>query len=602
MALKDGQGDSELCYKSDGTLKSDTGKSPEGKLIGNESHIVSSISRFYNNEELSDITLKLGTQRYHAHRFVLVLMSDVFRTLCSQRWSSEEDLVKEVELIESELCAPVFPVFLHFLYHGTVFVNTSTALPLLMLADKYNVQPLKTSCEEYVYSQIKEGKVVGAIRWLPYLQLCGHSELKEACVEVIAIEMEFVLKCTDFLLLTIDFLVQLLSRNDLVVSTEYNLYVGVLSWISSNDNDNFQTSCSLLQTLLPLIRFSMMFPEQLLQIEKSDFYRARTEVMKPYLANAHRYRSLAGEASDESFAMCDYQPRNYTHNLWCHYIYLETDNSCFYPKTINSYITHGVVVSLNGNKDPRWQINVGRNPDDDKKGHKPSFSRSFSEVNAAGQGIWKFSFNSFPDASNSQSKSIQLILSVKLLHRLREDVAIDISLFLVKKDVITKYLATKTIYGHNTYENKKKFEVVLHGRGTGNGVKLRTAGSSNSSTSSSGQQQSPRLFQPSPMHFSFVPFHTKHEPDVIINYDFPRDWLDQSPEAPCVSFGPQFTTTPRPIHSVWVAVIAKPRLKTPEEMVSVSTTADESNPSSPDDDDDGSMTPPPNEDVFPILG
>ena len=66
---------------------------------------------------------------------------------------------------------------------------------------------------------------MGAIRWLPYLQLCGHSELKEACVEVIAIEMEFVLKCTDFLLLTIDFLVQLLSRNDLVVSTEYNLYV-----------------------------------------------------------------------------------------------------------------------------------------------------------------------------------------------------------------------------------------------------------------------------------------------------------------------------------------------------------------------------------------
>ena len=45
MALEDGQGASELCYKSDGTLKSDTGKSPEGKLIGNESHIVSSISR-----------------------------------------------------------------------------------------------------------------------------------------------------------------------------------------------------------------------------------------------------------------------------------------------------------------------------------------------------------------------------------------------------------------------------------------------------------------------------------------------------------------------------------------------------------------------------
>ena len=36
-------GDSDS-YKSDGIL--DPGKSPEGKLIGNDSHIVSSISRY----------------------------------------------------------------------------------------------------------------------------------------------------------------------------------------------------------------------------------------------------------------------------------------------------------------------------------------------------------------------------------------------------------------------------------------------------------------------------------------------------------------------------------------------------------------------------
>jgi len=194
---------------------------------------------------------------------------------------------------------------------------------------------------------------------------------------------------------------------------------------------------------------------------------------------------------------------------------------------------------------------------------------------------------------------------VKLLHQLREDIAIDISLFLVKKDVITKYLATKTIYGHSRLDQKKKFEVVLQGRGSGSngGVKLRTAGPS--TASSSGQQQSPRLFQPSPMHFSFIPFHTKHEPDVIINYEFPRHWLDQSPEAPCVSFGPQFTTTPRPIHSVWVAVIAKPRLKTPEEMSNCVVKMDESSPSTtPEDrgeDRPGSRSPP-SEDIFPILG
>ena len=113
------------------------------------------------------MTLTGTTGNYNVNTLVLLLLFIVYllqayplypeisnTLLVHCRWSSEEDLVKEVELIESELCAPVFPVFLHFLYHGTVFVNTSTALPLLMLADKYNVQPLKTSCEEYVYSQV----------------------------------------------------------------------------------------------------------------------------------------------------------------------------------------------------------------------------------------------------------------------------------------------------------------------------------------------------------------------------------------------------------------------------------------------------------------
>jgi len=54
-------------------------------LLLTASHAVFKYFRFYNNEEMSDIVLKLGSQRYYAHRFVLVLMSDVFRTMCSKR-------------------------------------------------------------------------------------------------------------------------------------------------------------------------------------------------------------------------------------------------------------------------------------------------------------------------------------------------------------------------------------------------------------------------------------------------------------------------------------------------------------------------------------
>ena len=69
-----------------------------------------------------------------------------------------------------------------------------------------------------------------------------------------------------------------------------------------------------------------------------------------------------------------------------------------------------------------------------------------------------------------------------------------------------------------------------------------------------------------------------------------------------MSFGPQFTTTPRPIHSVWVAIIAKPRLKTPEEMAN--SPADESSASSEDKSEDqpASADTPPSDEAFPILG
>uniref|UniRef100_H2ZGJ1 BTB domain-containing protein n=1 Tax=Ciona savignyi TaxID=51511 RepID=H2ZGJ1_CIOSA len=233
------------------------------ELIGDKNVIVDSISRFYNSTEMSDIVLKLGNQRFSSHRFVLVLMSDVFRTMCSKRWDNNK--VNEIELNENEQCVPVFPRFLHFLYHGTVYVNTSTALPLLMLADKYNVQALKQACEQYVHIQVREGNVGGAIRWLPYLQLCGHLDLENSCIEVIVMEMEFVLKFNDFLLLNLEFLILLLNRNDIVVSSEFSLYKVNVKWLEANSSDNH----SNLESLIPLIRYSMMFPEQLIEIEKS---------------------------------------------------------------------------------------------------------------------------------------------------------------------------------------------------------------------------------------------------------------------------------------------------------------------------------------------
>ena len=47
-------------------------------------------------------------------------------------------------------CQAVFPLFLSFLYCGHISLTVDSVLPIVMLADKYDVQPLAELCKRYV--------------------------------------------------------------------------------------------------------------------------------------------------------------------------------------------------------------------------------------------------------------------------------------------------------------------------------------------------------------------------------------------------------------------------------------------------------------------
>jgi hypothetical protein len=59
-------------------------------------------SKFFNNPHLSDIRLRVGTNVYYAHKFILAKSSDVLATLLySQHWTSTEI---EILLEEQDEC------------------------------------------------------------------------------------------------------------------------------------------------------------------------------------------------------------------------------------------------------------------------------------------------------------------------------------------------------------------------------------------------------------------------------------------------------------------------------------------------------------------
>lgn len=50
---------------------------------------------------------------------------------------------QELELVEEPQCQKVFSAFLRFLYCNHILLHPDNALPILVLADKYNVNNLR---------------------------------------------------------------------------------------------------------------------------------------------------------------------------------------------------------------------------------------------------------------------------------------------------------------------------------------------------------------------------------------------------------------------------------------------------------------------------
>ena len=60
--------------------------------------------------------------------------------LVKPEWSESGEAV--VVLHEAEECLPQFGAFLQYLYTGSVTLTHASVLPILALADKYNVEVL----------------------------------------------------------------------------------------------------------------------------------------------------------------------------------------------------------------------------------------------------------------------------------------------------------------------------------------------------------------------------------------------------------------------------------------------------------------------------
>ncbi|GAB1599517.1 galectin-3-binding protein B-like isoform X1 [Argonauta hians] len=283
-------------------------------ILKDEGTFISNVSRFYNQESLSDIKLNVGSKVYFGHKFVLAKSSDVFRTmLYESRW--KEKNTSSIDLNESAECQAVFNRFLRYLYTAEIKINPESAVGVLCLADKYNVASLKHLCTKYMVENTKSPKVQNAINWYSWAKALHLEDLIEQCAKTIAWNADNIIKSPEWLTMDNDFVTDLLQSSSLVVTNEYTLYLALTRWLEHQEQlkpDSFGENVS---KLMAFIRFPQMLVSQLYEIENSEISKTSDymTLMHHLISKAYRFRSLcpAQKELKVSFNEPFYMPRDY---------------------------------------------------------------------------------------------------------------------------------------------------------------------------------------------------------------------------------------------------------------------------------------------------
>ena len=231
-------------------------------------------------------------------------------------------MLQEVELFEDEVCVSVFSAFLKFIYGCHVLLHQANTLPLLMLADKYNVCDLRCVCTRFACThiipklQLKEVFHV----WFQYATKCCHHQLVGSSVTALADKMDEIAQTAEWepewTCLERDQLVELLRSSELVIGSELQLWHAVVQWLSVPERTG--TVEENLRHVLPYLRFAQMTADQLQEVENCRLAEKMPHLFIPLLLHAYKYQalSLAGRIAARDSHHAPFLLRQYSDLRW----------------------------------------------------------------------------------------------------------------------------------------------------------------------------------------------------------------------------------------------------------------------------------------------
>lgn len=142
--------------------------------------------------------------------------------LTNAKWAESKE--SNIILIEHKECAAVFKYFLYFIYTGKINFTMYNVLPLLMLADKYDVQDLVQSCSKFMVKNLPLAIKAGVLAsWIKYSEV-SNSRLAKIFTEFARLNFSLIIKTKKIDNFDFSLIISLIRESDLIVEDEKSLF------------------------------------------------------------------------------------------------------------------------------------------------------------------------------------------------------------------------------------------------------------------------------------------------------------------------------------------------------------------------------------------
>ncbi|XP_070175523.1 kelch-like protein 18 [Littorina saxatilis] len=197
--------------------------------------------------KLCDVTLKVGDQRFSAHRVILAATIPYFNAMFTH--DMVEANMSEITMEGIEPSA--LEALVNFSYTGSVTIDRYNAQSLLIAASFLHLNSVRDACCTFFKDRLHISNCV-SVRTFADQYMCA--DLVEAANKFIHCHFKQVTLTDDFLCLPKDDVLHIISKDELNVCSEEEVFEAVLDWIRHRESVRKGDIAELMvQVRLPLL-------------------------------------------------------------------------------------------------------------------------------------------------------------------------------------------------------------------------------------------------------------------------------------------------------------------------------------------------------------